>query len=172
MTFFYPETNENKFVFFHSEDLLKVKDNFMFNSYSFKLLENKSLYDKIILISEIFISEIKNRSPVLVGIESYSFGSQGRFSSIIENLGYLKVSLVKEQIPFLELAPTTIKKGFSGSGKASKEEMIKVFENQTNLDLYEILSLNKSLKNIPKPITDIVDSFAISQEVYKRYGKV
>lgn len=172
MTFFNPEQNCYESFFFFSKPINEHHKNVLFTSFDSSLIKETPLYEKIILIADLFISEIKKKEIEQIGIESYSLHSVGMFTTIIENLGYLKVSLTKEQLSFLELSPTTIKKGFAGSGKATKEDMVRMFEEKINLDLYKILILNKSLKHIPKPITDIVDSFAISQEVYRRHDTV
>lgn len=104
---------------------------------------------------------IKEHNPEKISIESYSLGSVGRFTALIENQGYLKVNLYKEGFDFQELSPSTIKKQFVGNGRAKKEEMVQRFNAVTGLNLFDGYINNKN-KKIESPITDIADSFAIA----------
>lgn len=118
-----------------------------------------SIYEKIYFLSSMFLPYLK--SVYQIALEDYSFGSRGRVFGIAENTGFLKMEIWKQggKIPFL-FSPKTIKKFASGSGNASKERMIECFENKLNIDLYQLLELNRE-KGIKNPITDIVDSYFV-----------
>lgn len=80
------------------------------------------------------------------------------------------MELFKRGYVFKEYPPTTIKKQFIGSGRASKEEMVDKFIEQMNIDLYSIFLQKKPINKIKPPITDIADSYAITQVLIKNYG--
>lgn len=96
-----------------------------------------------------------------VFIEDYSFGSKGRTFHIAENAGLLKYQLYKLGISFATIPPTTIKKYYTGKGNADKNKMEESFRNQTGIDLYKTLGKDRG-KNVISPISDIVDSYAIT----------
>lgn len=80
------------------------------------------------------------------------------------------MELFKKGYIFKEYPPTTIKKQFVGSGRASKEEMVNNFNKQTELNLYDLFLQKKPINKIKPPITDIADSYAITKVLLKNYG--
>lgn len=96
-----------------------------------------------------------------VFIEGYAMGaSKGLVFNIAENTSVLKQIMWSNNIQFVEFAPTSIKKFFSGKGNAKKPEMIEAFKNKTGVDLQTIFGNNKV---DDKPADDIVDSYAIME---------
>ena len=65
-----------------------------------------------------------------VCIEDYSFGSQGRAVFQIGELGgVIRVLLYESIIPYIEIAPTCLKKFVTGKGNSKKDEvMLHVFK--------------------------------------------
>ena len=157
ITFLYPTSF--KTYFYWTKSTLPQLDPQLFPIPNHK---KQCYYDKIIYNSHLFIELIKEHCPGKISIESYSLGSVGRFTSLIENQGYLKVKLYKEGFDFQELSPSTIKKRFVGNGRAKKEEMVYRFNEITGLNLFETMYINNKNKKIESPITDIADSFAIA----------
>lgn len=62
-------------------------------------------------------------SNKFVVIEHYAFGKFSSAYSLAELGGVLRYKLYKEDIPFIEIAPTTLKKYFTGRGDAKKEDI-------------------------------------------------
>ena len=95
-----------------------------------------------------------------ISIEGYSFASKGQVFNIGENTGLVKHYLWMAGYSFDVVAPTTIKKFFTGKGNAKKDLMYRNFVDKTGYDLAEldskIFSIDKS------PCSDIIDSFAIT----------
>jgi len=95
-----------------------------------------------------------------VYLEGYSFGSTGRVFNIAENTGILKYKLWDALIHCDILAPTTVKKFATGSGRASKVDMYNQFvEENGESNLKD--SLTTSSDNIISPLNDVVDAYYI-----------
>lgn len=62
--------------------------------------------------------------PKYVFIEGYVSTSYGTNINATEIAVLIRANLVSKGIPYLEVAPTTLKKYTSGTGKATKEQMI------------------------------------------------
>jgi hypothetical protein len=61
----------------------------------------------------------------LVVLEGYSFGSQGRATFSIGELGgAVRMTLFRLGVPFVEVPPAVLKKFAVGSGQASKDEVL------------------------------------------------
>ncbi len=101
----------------------------------------------------------------LVGIESYSYGSVGQgVTKLVEIGGILRYKLVDLKFKIKECPPTQIKKFFTGKGNATKWMMYQQMKQSYNIDLCKILDshLGKNF-DVPHPVEDLVDSFAIIQ---------
>jgi len=95
-----------------------------------------------------------------VYLEGYSFGSTGRVFNIAENTSILKYKLWNSLIHCDVVAPTTIKKFATGSGRASKEDMYNQFCNE-NQKMYLKDTLNPRSNKIISPLNDIIDAYYI-----------
>ena len=88
-------------------------------------------------------SLLAETKPDLILIEGYSFGSTNRISEMAEWGGCLRWHLV-DHAPVLEVAPSTLKKFVTGSGKGEKQMMIahvastygKIFGTNDEVDAY------------------------------------
>lgn len=60
----------------------------------------------------------------LVAIEGYAHGRHNRAHQIGELGGVIRLTLWRHRIPYLEVAPTKIKKYATGSGRAGKDEVL------------------------------------------------
>ena len=119
---------------------------------------------KIINIINSIMWELANLSgDIHVVIEGYAFNMQSSSCSILHELGgALKYCLNKNNIPYSIKPPTKIKKNFTGNGRASKRDMYNAFVTNLSVDLFTIFRMkDNDSKNIPNPIQDIVDAFAI-----------
>jgi hypothetical protein len=111
-------------------------------------------------ISDWAASILDGKGVTKVFLEGYSFGSTGRVFNIAENTAILKYNLWDAQIDIEVIAPTTIKKFATGSGRASKELMYEKFcEENSDAHLKEMLTPRSS--NIINPVSDIVDAYYI-----------
>ena len=63
----------------------------------------------------------------------------------------------------IDVPPTVLKKYFTGSGSSNKFVMEKYFKDYSGIDLYNLLGIKRSVKEVPKPIEDLVDAFALTQ---------
>ena len=99
-------------------------------------------------------------------MEGYAFSASGKaIFQIAENCGLLKYKLFQVSKPIEVIAPTAVKKHATGKGNASKEEMLKQFEKDTNINLQKLITPDK--KTIGNPITDIADSYYICSFLHK-----
>lgn len=98
-----------------------------------------------------------------VMIEDYAMGAKGRVFAIGENTGILKYLLWKnKKIDYTLVAPTAVKKFATGKGTANKDKMYEFFVEKTGINLFDIFGVTTT----DSPISDIVDSYFISQLVY------
>lgn len=81
--------------------------------------------DRILYIIERINKLVTEYRDLHVIIEGYSFGSKGRsVVSLGELGGAVRLFLFQNNIPFLEVPPTTLKKVVTGRGDAKKEDML------------------------------------------------
>jgi Holliday junction resolvasome RuvABC endonuclease subunit len=94
-----------------------------------------------------------------VCIEGYAMGaSSGLVFNIAENTSLLKQHLDTYSIPFSTPTPSQVKKNFTGKGNAKKDAMVAEFYKRfPDGHLHTILGI----KEMAKPIDDIVDSCAV-----------
>lgn len=111
-------------------------------------------------ISEWALKVLTKHQVTQVYLEGYSFGSTGRVFNIAENTGILKFKLWNALIHCEVVAPTTVKKFATGSGRATKEDMYYQFvlENEKVM-LKE--TLTPKANKIISPLNDIIDAYYI-----------
>jgi hypothetical protein len=108
-----------------------------------------------------------------IRIEGFSFGSKGNsFIDLITYNTFLKVKMIREWGHCISvISPKTNKKLFTGNGNASKCDMLRRFlqtESPLSQRLIE-MNLNKEGEfTIPKPIDDVVDSWALTEILSNR----
>jgi hypothetical protein len=115
------------------------------------------------IIAHRFAQEISILKPKNVCLEGYSYGSKGQVFEIGENTGILKLELFRNFIEPTIIAPPTLKKFATGSGRASKEEMYDAFLEETKLDLEN----QYDLKIGKSPSSDMVDSYFLAKRASK-----
>ena len=103
--------------------------------------------------------------PNIIVIEAYSFNAKGNITMLAENTGILKAAL-HEQFPANPVhvvAPTSMKKFATGSGRADKDGIwaafIKVFPQYA---VWQSLCHPKA-KKVGSPVADIADSYFLAQ---------
>lgn len=106
------------------------------------------------------ISWISSPKDCLVCIEDYSMGSKGKTFNIGENTGILQYKLWMNNIPYIKVPPTVVKKIATGKGNAKKEAMAEQFEKDTGVNLKEKLQPKRLLGS---PTTDIIDAYYITK---------
>jgi len=91
-----------------------------------------------------------------VVIESPAFGARGSMEYVLKGSHFYLVSTLYNElgIECKQVAPTSIKKKFTGSGRASKKEMVDAMPEDT-------LSLFKKDYVMSRGLTDLVDAFAL-----------
>jgi len=84
------------------------------------------IYERIVCVAESLTDGEKWQAPDLIVIEGFSYGSKGRSVFDIAYLGWrireeLERLRTEDGIPWLEVAPTQLKKFATGKGTANKE---------------------------------------------------
>ena len=96
-----------------------------------------------------YVADIEDISEkVVVFIEGYSFGSIGRKEFIAELGGTIRLMLYEQEIEFIDVPPTVLKKYITGKGNADKVAMALAVQKQYGVDF---------------PTTDQTDAFALCQ---------
>ena len=86
---------------------------------------NVTEIERLVLIRDKIISIIKENPPDLVCIENLAFMAKGTSLTQLSYLNYaIRAYLWENNIKFLLVAPTTLKKFITGNGRAEKEEMM------------------------------------------------
>ncbi|MGH2644244.1 MAG: hypothetical protein ACRDE2_09865 [Chitinophagaceae bacterium] len=111
-------------------------------------------------IAQFFVNLIMHGGVQHTYIEGYSMGSIHRAFAIAENTEVLKHKLWQNNMSFIELAPTTIKKRTTGKGNADKQKMYDVFVEQTGIKLQDLMLPGRKLNS---PITDVMDAYFIAR---------
>ncbi len=104
---------------------------------------------------------LERKFVVEAAIEGYAYGATGKVFQIGENTGCLK-TIIKSRL-LLEsdiVAPTTIKRYATSSGRADKNQMYAAWLEETGIDLLNRFS-PRAKKNIGSPVSDIVDAYYI-----------
>lgn len=111
------------------------------------------------IIAHNFAEEISLLNPNKVFLEGYAYGARGHVFEIGENTGILKLELFRKFKEPEIIAPPTLKKFATGSGRADKEQMYEAFVEETKTDLCGLydLRIGKS------PASDMVDSFFLAK---------
>lgn len=108
---------------------------------------------------------------VRITLEGYAFNARSSSSSKLHELGgILKYLLHYNKYEFREIAPTKLKKTFSGKGNADKELMYYTFLKTGFPDLLDPFGF-VNCKGIPNPIQDIVDAIAIILSFFSQSNK-
>jgi crossover junction endodeoxyribonuclease RuvC len=77
---------------------------------------------------------INTTEAKLAVVEGYGFGNVHSLGSLVECGTLVRLTLMEEKIPFIEVPPTTLKKFICGSGAAKKELLIKEVYKRWQLD--------------------------------------
>lgn len=104
---------------------------------SASVMDRTKIYHRIVMgiISSMYLSmpEFKTR-PIHILIENYAYGAVGGAAChLLPELGGLvrtQVSLMFPQAQWVEKMPVSIKKSFTGSGRAKKKDMIREYHRR------------------------------------------
>lgn len=119
------------------------------------LVEPKKLREipRLKFIKDRVMEILKEHDIKYVSIESYSFGSRGRATFSLGELGgVLRLAFLEAGIEFKDYAPTSLKKFVTGSGNADKyqvrasiKEKYKIdFEDDNEADAYGLAQMLKA----------------------------
>ena len=100
-----------------------------------------------------------DKLSVFVAIEGYSMGSKGKVFNLAEHTGMFKYMLSSSGHKYTTVAPTTVKKFATDSGRSDKFAMMTFFNKEHGRDL---ISLSHA-KTVASPYSDIVDSYFIAK---------
>lgn len=94
-----------------------------------------------------------------VVVEGYSMGSNsGLIIQIAENGSVLKQGLYLADIKYDNPSPKSVKKSFSGSGNAKKDEMVNQFVSRFGINISDIINQSNPYAS---PTNDLVDAIAM-----------
>lgn len=105
---------------------------------------------------------ILTENPDFITLEGYAMGNSKNSNNICqtaENTSLLKQVLRRNKLEFQIVTPSHVKKCFTDKGNSDKHAMIARFESLFNVTMRGIMDMLE-VKD-PKPIDDLVDSFAI-----------
>jgi Holliday junction resolvasome RuvABC endonuclease subunit len=133
----------------------------------FKEVEKSDLLDRYHRITTDIMDKINQHSSCAsntnIRMEGYAFDARSSSSSKLHELGgILKYKLHVSGYVFEEIAPTRLKKWFTNTGRATKEDMNKHFISIGFPNLLGIFEMNKC-KGVPNPVQDIIDACALMQ---------
>jgi len=156
-------------------DRNKPKDLDYSDEQSFKITNANQHSDIIMSALEPYIDGF----GTIITFEGYSYGSKGNsFIDLIAYNTFLKTKLMMEcQNGIQVVAPKSVKKDFTGNGNAGKPMMVETFSKRTdsilaNDPVHNYVSSQSFGDNIPKPIDDLVDAFAILKYTEERIKQV
>ncbi len=105
--------------------------------------------NRLLEISNDLQDLIKQWTPELVVVEKFFFYRSSTTISVVQARGVIIMTLAFFQIPIIEFAPMQIKRALTGSGHASKEEVLQAVMRELKLE------------NPPRP-DDAADALAIA----------
>lgn len=118
--------------------------------------------DRFSRLAKPFIVALVSHNVKTVFMEGYAYGANGNTFSIGESTGVLKYMLWKAGIDYVIVQPGTIKKHHTGKGNANKNLMYDAYVESTGQDMIALLGEHRGA-NIPAPVNDLVDAYAILQ---------
>lgn len=108
----------------------------------------------------------KDRPPPIIGIENYSFAEEYGSMIAYENGGILRYHLTEAGFAYHEFPPLTVKKMFKG--EAADKRKLTMYKHFVSLNIIPTFAQALRFKegytpseDVPKPLQDIVDSFAL-----------
>ncbi len=119
---------------------------------------------RVCKIMAVICSKAPCRLTSVVAVEHYAYkmSNSSSQSVLMELGGCLRLLLHSYGYAVREISPSAIKKHFSGSGKARKEDMFRAALDRHHLpDVAAIIGVQvEGLARIPNPVEDIVDAIA------------
>jgi len=112
--------HDNNLFVLHYKTSLTTKSNKEFDKTRFK---KKFALNSMFIFALDYIEKELNIKPAFAVFEDYSYGSVGHLAHLGELNGMYKCELSKRKIEFDVIAPSSVKKRITGSGKATKEEV-------------------------------------------------
>lgn len=104
----------------------------------------------------------------LVAIEGYSLASRGSaVSAIVENGFNIRRYLYHNRVPFMEVAPQTVKAYATGQAFADKERVAEAARKTMRKSFLDQLSMYKRME-----VYDIVDAYVLAQIAFCRLTQV
>ena len=111
--------------------------------------KNNREEDRLLEIHQDLTEIIKKWQPDYAAVEKFFFYKSSTTISVVQARGVILMTLSTYKIPFSEYAPAQIKLSITGSGKASKK------------DILQAVMIDLSLNYAPKP-DDSADALAIA----------
>jgi Holliday junction resolvasome RuvABC endonuclease subunit len=142
--------------------LLDKTYTYKISSFCHQQLKKLNTFQKFHLIQKYILSVLKSNQIKHIYIEGYAYDAKCSSATKIHELGgIMKYGLYENNITWSLLAPTSLKKQYTGSGRSDKFQMYKTFIDMGMPDLKHIFA-TQNCKGIPTPVQDIVDSFALA----------
>lgn len=144
-------------------------------------IETKKLRgtERLIYIRDTLLKIINDLSPCSVqriAMEGYSFGSRGRATFSLGELGGVLKTSLTTVADLVTIQPTMLKK-WSGSGRAEKEDVIKFVNETMNLsfttkdnDVCDACVLAMIARQLDEPTTEIRHQLEVLQTIKDSEG--
>lgn len=91
--------------------------------------------ERLVYIRNKLFDTILTYPSALAAIEGYSMGSQNRPFDLGEIGGVVRVVLFDNKVPYVVVAPTSLKKFVTGNGQASKDSMRRAVRRKWKIDI-------------------------------------
>jgi len=173
-------SDDNLFAYFYPNRkkdidrniLISTSDNttiFHLQAFSTDLRRVPSLLERYHIIATDLVNTICKHSmhhtATLIRMEGYAFDAKSSSVSKLHELGgIVKYQLYLQKFTVEEIAPTKLKKWFTGHGRATKEDMYMHAIKGCFPELINTFEM-QACKGIPNPVQDIVDAYALVESL-------
>lgn len=94
--------------------------------------------ERLVFIKNSILTLLKKHNVTIVAIESYSFGSRGRATFSLGELGgVLRVALMENKYNYFDVSPSSLKSFIAENGSADKVMMREAVKKKYKLDISE-----------------------------------
>lgn len=138
-----------------------MKDSVMVEFGTFKTTKDKDVYDRATMLSEFITAKASAHGVERINIEGLAFGIRGDATRDLAGLLFVVITGIRrafgDAIPVTVVAPTSLKKFATGTGKSDKTAMTAAVPIET-LEKFKEAKFKKTTG-----LTDIVDAYWLAK---------